>query len=298
MYSEISNTKIRTNERNSFRKIKEIENRNKTIPKSDDILFTDDFTFKKFFHNGDSGELFLATNKHNKNEKYIIKHEYYDCACNEYMYSKIGNKIGVKIAPVKLFVVNDKDNQFKSDFVCGIKYFEDFKEISFDNIKINFDNWQDYYRMHCLESVFDESDGIELVKNNNYIYRIDTTDAFTISDYDISLLAYSSIQNGINIKQFASINILKKANRNLNYRISNWNFNINFFVKKFGQEYFDYYIDTLKLLSKIKEKDINEWTNTLTLFYPNIVGDYFKTYLRNLKLDIDEFIKINNKNIN
>ena len=210
MYSEISNTKIRTNERNSFRKIKEIENRNKTIPKSDDILFTDDFTFKKFFHNGDSGELFLATYKHNKNEKYIIKHEYYDCACNEYMYSKIGNKIGVKIAPVKLFVVNDKDNQFKSDFVCGIKYFEDFKEISFDNIKINFDNWQDYYRMHCLESVFDESDGIELVKNNNYIYRIDTTDAFTISDYDISLLAYSSIQNGINIKQFASINILKK----------------------------------------------------------------------------------------
>jgi len=125
MYSKYAKSQIRNYERSSFRELKEKENKDRIIPISEDILYTSDFTLEKFSSSGDSGELFLATNKKNHDERYIIKHEYYDCACNEYMYSKIGNKMGIKIAPVKLFVVNDKEKKFKSDFVCGIKYLED-----------------------------------------------------------------------------------------------------------------------------------------------------------------------------
>ena len=108
-------------------------------------MYTSDFTFEKFSNSGDSGDLYLATNKYDCNDKYIIKHEYYDCACNEFMYSKIGNKMGIKIALVKLFVVNDKEKKFKSDFVCGIKYFEDCNHVHFDDIvknKDNINNWK------------------------------------------------------------------------------------------------------------------------------------------------------------
>lgn len=124
MYSKKEENQIRKFERESFRKLKEQENKNKKFPVHEDILYISDFTLEKFSNFGDSGDLYLATNKHNPDEKYILKHEYYDCACNEYMYSKIGNKMGIKIAQVKLFILNDKEKKFKSDFVCGIKYFE------------------------------------------------------------------------------------------------------------------------------------------------------------------------------
>lgn len=286
-------------ERNSFRELKEIERKNKSIPISDDILYISNFTLKKFSDSGDSGNLYLATNKYNNNEKYILKHEYYDCACNEYMYSKIGNKMGINLPPVKLFVLDNKENKFKSDFVCGIKYLENCKHVTFNYIeknKDNINNWQDYFKMLCLETLFDESDGIEVVKYNNLIYRLDTTAAFTISNIDILPLAYDYNNNGINIREFASKSILNSAKRNTDSRINRWESNINLFLKKFGNKYLNYYLETYQLLENISDKDIEDWTNILTFFYPNIIGEYFKIYFSNLKLDVKAFLtKINER---
>lgn len=205
MYSKKEQNQIRNFERDNFSKLKQEENKNRNIPISDDILYISNFKLEKFTHYGDSGALYLATNKHNYNEKYILKHEYYDCACNEYMYSKIGNKMGIKIAPVKLFIIDDKKNRFKSDFVCGIKYLENCEHINFSYIEKNkskIRNWQDFFRFYCLESLFEEDDGSEIVKYKDEIYRIDTTDAFTISNFSIYPLAYD-YNNGINIREFA-----------------------------------------------------------------------------------------------
>ena len=110
MYSKKDENQIRNLERDSFRKLKKEENKNKNVPISDDILYISDFILERFPNSGDSGDLYLATSKHNPKEKYILKHEYYDCACNEYMYSKVGNKMGIKIVPVKLFVLDDREN--------------------------------------------------------------------------------------------------------------------------------------------------------------------------------------------
>ena len=299
MYSKKEINEIMNFERNSFRELKEIERKNKSIPISDDILYISNFTLKKFSDSGDSGNLYLATNKYNNNEKYILKHEYYDCACNEYMYSKIGNKMGINLPPVKLFVLDNKENKFKSDFVCGIKYLENCQHVSFNYIEKNKDsinNWQDYFKMLCLETLFDESDGIEVVKYNNLIYRLDTTAAFTISNIDIHSLAYDYNNNGINIREFANKSILNSAKRNTDSRINRWESNINFFLKKFDNKYLNYYLETYQLLENISDKDIEDWTNILTFFYSNIIGEYFKIYFSNLKLDVKVFLaKINER---
>lgn len=299
MYSKKDENQIRNLERNSFRKLKKEENKNKNVPISNDILYISDFILERFPNSGDSGDLYLATNKHNLNEKYILKHEYYDCACNEYMYSKIGNKMGIKIAPVKLFVLDDKENKFKSDFVCGIKYLENCEHVSFNHIEENknsINNWKDYFRMLCLEVLFEEGDGIEVVKYNNEIYRLDTTDAFTISDFYIHPLAYDYNNNGINIKEFANKNILQMSKRNTDLRISRWESNINYFLEKFGDKYLNYYLETYQLLENITDEDIEEWVSILTFFYPNVIGEYFKSYFINLKLDVKKFlIKIEEK---
>lgn len=301
MYSKKEENQVRKFERDGFRKLKEYENNNKNVPMSDDILYISDFDLKKFPNSGDSGDLYLATNKHNYNEKYILKHEYYDCACNEYMYSKIGNKMGIKIAPVKLFILDVKDNKFKSDFVCGIKYLENCEHVSFNYIEENKDiinNWKDYFRMFCLETLFDESDGIEVIKYQNEIYRLDTTAAFTISDFYIYPLAYDYNKDGINIREWANDNILKRAKRNSDSRISKWEFDKKNFIEKFGCKYLNYYLETYQLLKNISDEDIEEWVTNLTFFYPNVIGEYFKIYISNLKLDVEKFlIKIDENNL-
>lgn len=293
MYSKFAQKQIITFERESFQKLKENENKNRSIPISDDILYISNFTLEKFPNSGDSGDLYLATNKRNPNEKYILKHEYYDCACNEYMYSKIGSKMGIKIAPVKLFVLDNKKNKFKSDFVCGIKYLENCEFVDFDYIeknKNNITNWKDYFRMFCLESLFEEGDGIEVVRYNNEIYRLDTTDAFTISDFYIHPLAYDYNNNDINIREFANKTILQLAKGNKKTRIFMWKHNIDYFKENFENKYLDYYLETYKLLEKVTDKDIEEWTNILTFFYPNIIGEYFKICFTNLKSDVKKFL--------
>lgn len=208
--------------------------------------------------------------------------------------------MGIKIAPVKLFILDNKEKKFKSDFVCGIKYFENCEYVNFNYIeknKDNISNWKDYFRMLCLETIFEEDDGIEVLKYKNDIYRIDTTASFSISNFDIYPLAYDFNSNGINIKKFANTNILKKAERKTNTRIEKWKNDMNYFLEKIEYEYFSYYLDTYKLLKEITDKDLEEWTNILTIFYPNIIGDYFKNYFKNLKLDVEQFL-INIEKIN
>lgn len=301
MYSKYNQKRIIDFERKSFRELKETENKNRNVVISDDILYISNFTLEKFSNSGDSGDLYLATNKRDHNEKYILKHEYYDCACNEYMYSKMGNKMGIKIAPVKLFVLDNKQNQFKSDFVCGIRYLENCECVNFNYIEKNkndINNWKDYFRMFCLELLFEEGDGIEVVKYNNEIYRLDTTDAFTISDYYIHLLAYDYNNNGINVKEFTNKTILQLAKGNQDSRIYIWKYNIDYFKEKFGNKYLNYYLETYRLLEKVTDKDIEDWTNILTIFYPNIIGEYFKIYFNNLKLDVKKFlVEIEEKNV-
>lgn len=140
---------------------------------SNDILYTSDFTLEKYSNFADSGTLFLATSKHNQDEKYIIKHEYYDRSCNEYMDSKIGNNMGIKIGPVKLFVVDDKVNKFKIDYVCEIRYFENCEEVSFSDIKKEkegINNWKDYFKIYLgnlkidVEQFLIEINNKELIK--------------------------------------------------------------------------------------------------------------------------------------
>ena len=301
MYSKFAQKQIITFERESFQKLKENENKNRSIPISDDILYISNFTLEKFPNSGDSGDLYLATNKRNPNEKYILKHEYYDCACNEYMYSKVGNKMGIKIAPVKLFVLDDKKSKFKSDFVCGIKYLENCQHVSFNYIeenKTSINNWKDYFKMLCLELLFEEGDGIEVVKYKNELYRLDTTDAFTISDFYIHPLAYDYNNNGINIKEFAKKIILQMAKGNTDSRISSWESDVNYFLEKFGNKYLNYYLETYQLLENVPDEEIDQWISILTFFYPNVIGEYFKIYFSNLKLDVKKFlIKMDKKDL-
>ena len=277
-----------------FFEIKQKENANRKVPISDDILYASDFIFEPYANKGDSGFLYLATSKKDKKEKYIIKHEYLDCACNEYMYSKVSNKMGIKTVPVKLFIIDDKQELFKSPFVCGIKYLENCERIGGKIIlsnKENIKNWQDFFKIYALEAILDEDDGIEVVKYNNKIYRIDATGSFILSNYFIHYLAYEFNEFGIDIRANISNQILKTANIELETRREMWLIHMSSFIDMYGRTYLPEYLETFNLLDNITDSDIEMWTNILTWFYPNIIGKYYKEYFKKLKSDAKIILK-------
>lgn len=293
MYSKQQLGYIRNEQRNNFKILINKQNENKKILNTSDILSSKDYKVTKHSNSGDSGELLLANNKKDKNEKYIIKHEYYDCACNEYMYSKIGNEMNIKIAPVKFLKIEDKEKIFKSDFVCAIKYYENSNHTNYNKIledREKIINWQDYFKFLGMESLFLESDGIEVIQSDNYIYRIDTTAAFSLSHMQIEYLAYDFIHNGINVRDFAERTIMKLANCNKEKILSFWNNSKMFFIKYYGAEYLKYYLEPFYKFADFDENKILEWTRTITYFYPDIIGKYFNIYLKNIKIFANEFI--------
>lgn len=276
-------------EGNSFGKLMKLDN-DDALQKSSDILYTSDFLFDVFSDYGDSGILFLATNKNNFEEKYIVKHEYSDCACNEYIYSKVANAMGIKVPSVKLFMIDDNENLFRSNFVCGVKYLDDCVHVNFNYIKKNkskIKNWHDYFRMYSLEGLFEEDDGVEIVMYKDEIYRLDLTSAFSLSNYYIDLLVYDYDKNIVDEVNALLLNLAhKNTGRFMWFEIVLENG-----IKHHGEEFLSYYLETFNLLKKVTEKDIERWTNTLILIYPKIIGEYFKLYFKNLKMDAEEFVE-------
>lgn len=294
MEEEIVERNIRNEERKLFDQLKQKENQKKKIPTpTEDILYSSSFTFDFFSDSGDSGTLLLATNKKDKHEKYILKHQYYDCACNEFMYSKIGRAMNIEIAPVKLFYMDDKKKKVKTNFVSATPYYEDGTKNCYNDLikkKDCIHNFFDIYRFMGLYDLLLEGDGVEWILSNKTIYRIDTTDSFTLSELFIHYLAYDFTYQNIDIKKFANHQILNLAKRNPEMRIGYWISNMNSFKSKYGEENLQHYLFPFYQFTKISEEMIQSWVEILTYFYPDIIGEYYLQFCKNLKDDVKIFL--------
>lgn len=150
-----------------------------------EILKTKNYNFEPFFEDGDSGQIYKATNKYNKNDCWIVKHTYLDCCFNEYIYYFFASKLNITVPETHLFISDDDNrNLFNSIYIIGHQYIEEnenFKSlITYEKLKKDkCVNLKEYYRMQALKILLDESDGIEYLYGKNHIlYRIDTTDTF------------------------------------------------------------------------------------------------------------------------
>ena len=71
------------------------ENLSKPPLCADDVVKTTDFVFSApFEREGDSGKLLLAKRKADRSDRYFVKHAFTDCACNEYVYTKLAQAMG------------------------------------------------------------------------------------------------------------------------------------------------------------------------------------------------------------
>ena len=60
---------------------------------------------------GDSGPLLLAKRKQNRAEQYLVKHAYTDCACNEFVYTKLAQAMGYSMPDVLLLRLSPQEKR-------------------------------------------------------------------------------------------------------------------------------------------------------------------------------------------
>lgn len=267
---------------------KEKENALKPPLVSNDVRETADFVFstKAMGDDGDSGQLLLAKRKTDRNERYLVKHEFTDCAANEFVYTKLVQAMGYPMPDAKLFRISkdEKRRHFKTEYVVGTRYLE-VKEAnpSEKTILEHAVNWKDMFSFYAMEMMFAEDDGTEFVLTlDNILYRVDTTSSFCIGDDELLLAGANREANGINPDDMIKEQIFSK-NLDRLLRIENFNWMLDKQKSKHGEICVAPYLEPFVRIRQISDDYIDEFLDTLCYFYPDYIGSYYKNYISVLR---------------
>lgn len=275
---------------------KEEENRSKPPLISPDVVQTTDFVFSPFCpfdHTGDSGPLLLAKRKSNRKEQYVVKHACTDCACIEFVYTKLAQAMGYTMPNALLFQLSaeEKRKYFKTEYIIGLQYLDlKIEAPTYAEIRERASNWQEYFSFQGMYSMFHESDSLETpLAKDGLIYRLDTTDAFPLSTWQLD-------DAGINVSIDGKNPYLIRKKQLLSSDFSsafNWSWcdsYLNTCLRK-DKDSLSYFLSPFARLQEISSGYIDDFLNTLCYFYPDFIGDYFKLYLSALQKQCAEYLK-------
>lgn len=273
---------------------KAVENRNKPPLMSADVVQTSDFVFSRaLHHDGDSGSLMLAKRKTDRNEQYLVKHEFTDCACNEFVYTKLAQAMGYCMPDAVLFQLSpgEKRPYFKTEYIIGERYLNVVDPApSYEKIRACAKNWEQFFAFDGLYSLTGECDGIELLlADDDLIYRVDVTDAFPISNYQLDMAGVDREFNGINPhlemkrlllgRDFLKALDAEHCDRMLHRCV------------EIDPEQRHYFLEPFVRLQEISSDHMDGFLNTLCYFYPDFIGDFFKQYLKALQKQCYDYWK-------
>ena len=278
-------------------KDKAVENSTKPPLISNDVRETRDFVFSPIMPNnriGDSGSLLLAKKKNNRMNQYLIKHAFCDCAVNEFVYTKLALAMGLKMPEAVLFRISDgeKRKYFGTEYILGTQYLNlAIENPTYDEIREQAINWQDWFRFLALYEMFTECDSFETpLASDGHIYRVDTSAAFPTSELFLSLAGLNVEREGQNVKESMKQRMLSHPFEKC------WDyFNLDEAVEKYtiryGIECAELYLEPFSLIQGISDDYIDEFLNTLCYFYPDFIGDYFKQFISALQNKAEELLK-------
>lgn len=273
---------------------KEKENQHKPPITSPDVVETADFVFSQAFQReGDSGKLLLAKQKKNRANQYLVKHAYTDCACNEFIYTKLAQAMGYCMPNAVLFRLSpgEKRPYFKTEYIIEERYLNvTDPSPAYEKIRERAKNWEHYFAFYGLYSLTGEGDGVEiLLADDDKIYRVDTTDAFPISNWQLDTA-------GVNL-EIGGCNPYMEAKKQLLNRDFSGILNVSYCdlflasCSKISEEGRLYFLEPFARIQEIPRDYIDDFLNTLCCFYPDFIGDYFKRYISALQTQCAEYWK-------
>lgn len=273
---------------------KKRENQGKPPITTPDVVQTADFVFSPIPHQeGDSGRLLLAKQKADRNQRYLVKHAYTDCACNEFVYTKLAQAMGYCMPDAVLFQLSpgEKRPYFKTEYIIGEQYLNVTDSApTYEKVREQAKNWEQYFAFYGLYSITDEGDGVEiLLADDDRIYRVDTTDAFPISNWQLDAAGVNQEIGGCNpYAETKKMLLNKDFSGILNVSSCNW------WLEKCSKVTADsrpYFLEPFARIQEIGNDYIDDFLNTLCYFYPNYIGDYFKLYISALQKQCVEYWK-------
>lgn len=276
---------------------KALENSVKPVLSSFDVVQTADFTFSPLCTSvgpGDSGNLLLAKRKADRREQYLVKHAYTDCACNEFVYTKLAQSMGYHMPNAVLFQLSPSENRrcFQTEYIIGTRYLNLVNPFpSFQKIREQAHNWREYFSFAALYVITNEMDGLETpLADDGYIYRVDTTDAFPISNYQLDFAGVNQELNGVNFKQAIRSQLISS-----NFDQMLCTRSCDEWLKKCmelgGSEGRAAFLEPFARIQEIRIEYIDDFLNTLCYFYPDYIGEYFKLYFSAIRQQTAAYLK-------
>ena len=301
---------VRRSLQRSRMEFKEKENAGKpaisTIP---DIVETSDFTLSRFEQEreGDSGRLAVAKRKGNRSEAYIIKSEYSDCACNEFMAAKIHQAMGCATLDTKLFHLSEGEKRMEyllSEQIVGTRYINatmfrgGFKEAREQAV-----NADDLYDFIALAIILEEQDGVEVLysTDDHKLYRIDASGCFSVMEMLCQGIGVDfpipTLEDGTTFHESSSEYFLKSvpsAERLYNHILIG--------LKAYGKmdddqtRFKKHFAESLKKFIAIEESYIDDACNTMCYIYPDVFGVRYKRYIAAVKEACKQYLANNGMN--
>lgn len=223
----------------------------------------------------------------------MIKHACTDCACNEFVYAKLARAMGCTVPDTVLFQLSEgeKRKYFKTEYIIGSQYLDlEIESPTYTEIREKATNWSEYFSFLGMYAMFFESDSFETpLAKNGLIYRIDTTDAFPISTWQLDDAGINFSFEGknpydIRKKQLLSSDFSTALN-------TSWcDLYLENCLKKDADSR-PYFLEPFARIQEISNDYVDDFLNTLCYFYPDFIGDYFKRYISALQKQCAEYWK-------
>lgn len=246
------------------------------------ILNTCDYNFSKHSDGGFSGRILLATPKKANLPKLLIKSDNPSSACNEFMYSRLAELLGIVIPKAFIMNVAPKDaHLFGSPYVVGIEFMDGMQGFTLEEMRTS-ELWRkEYAEQYALSAMFFQDDRVQLtMRTDGHITGFDFTETFWLNDMRISSFNLSD-DDLTNVLHKRLLQSLEKTASKLRAGAAALQIELCLSEDSLPP---DSYLAPMRSLLKLTDEQVEVLTDVLCEVYPVSVAVYFEEYIKALKI--------------
>ncbi len=225
----------------------------------------------KDFEGGFSGVLYLATTPEGK--KYLVKHHEMTDASNEFVASRLANKMGFLVAKAYLLAPNEK---LSSKYAVAMEYLEGLEDIkSYKDLtgqeKI------EIIEHYAFSQMIGNIDIAQLRRYNGHIAQVDLAEAFSMSSMLLKM-AYSLEETDM------AKMLLKSSREGFAESVSRLSFDFSILaidLEMDPSEINEIALRAVKRIQDVTDEDIVEIADELSGLYP---PEYVENYVAEIRM--------------
>lgn len=229
---------------------------------------------------GDSGQLEIATSKADSNQRYIVKRGYPELACNEFMYHKIANAVGLYTQDVKLIQGNREYRR-----AAAIHYVPNASK--YDLGKSTAENLAMYCGFEALFVILNEEDSHEYyLDEEDRLFKLDNAAAFTVTEATIRWFS------GDPVGHFLIPDINAPLNAVDYYK---YNDTLELLIQNFGESASDMYLEVIHRFAELDTVKLQDAYIALDKQYSHMLKNYYDRFIQIRRQACKKFLSEINK---